>query len=313
MIKMNSALFNYYPNEAHFKFFDRVNAELARSGPAVLSAIGPLSEDFAVWFVRETACIAWYRKSELTALIADADHRLDHALVGMSAQVNAARYSADPSVSAAGEDLYIMLHSYGNVHRKPYLQEVGAVKAILAHLEGDLSAQAQAVQLDTWMKSVHIALDEFVTLFEQREAQTLEKPEQSFPEVRRGIEGVWHQIAVLVNSGAALNTSPDFAAFINTLNPEIAYLNGEFHRAKHDISSAEVSPIDVQDYTGEPRTPVPGVLYETSKGTVKLELGRDFNIAYKNNVNPGNAECIIRGKGGYKGSKTVTFIISHPS
>ncbi|MDR1102240.1 MAG: hypothetical protein LBL42_00635, partial [Tannerella sp.] len=147
-------------------------------------------------------------------------------------------------------------------------------------------------------------------LFKEREEHTLLKPEEGFPAVRRGIENVWHQIVTLVNAGAALKQSPEYEALINRLNPEIDYLNGEFHRVRHNIAAAEPAPIGQQAYTGLPCTPVPEVLYVTSKGIVRLELGKDFNITYKNNVNVGNAECTIHGKGGYRGHKTVTFIIA---
>ncbi|MDR2765285.1 MAG: DUF6261 family protein [Tannerella sp.] len=310
MIKLVSAIFRSYPNEAHFKIFDRITDELKKSGQAVQTATATHTPELYDWFAKETACIAWYRKSSLTALIADADNRLDRALIGMSAQVNAARYSPDHTVAAAAENLHIMLHSYGQVFKKPYLQEMGAVKAILAHLNGDLSAEAQTAGLASWITEVEAAFGEFLTLFEQREAQTLEKPEQRFPAVRSGIEKVWHQIAVLINSGTALNLSPDFEAFINVINPEITYMNSEFHRAKHDISAAQISSIEQQPFTGQPCTPVPDVFFETSKETLKLTLGKDFNITYKNNINAGNAECTVHGKGRYKGSKTVTFIIA---
>ncbi|MDR1270461.1 MAG: hypothetical protein LBK82_13145, partial [Planctomycetaceae bacterium] len=106
------------------------------------------------------------------------------------------------------------------------------------------------------------------------------------------------------------NTSPEFAELINKLNPEIEYLNKEFHRTKHNIAHAEPAPIKQQPYTGKPCTPVPEILYSTGKETLRLELGKDFNITYKNNINTGNAECTIHGKGKYKGHKTVTFIIA---
>jgi hypothetical protein len=42
---------------------------------------------------------------------------------------------------------------------------------------------------------------------------------------------------------------------------------------------------------------------------VKLTFGTDYTLTYKNNIEAGTAYCILRGKGGYKGSKTVSFII----
>jgi hypothetical protein len=311
MVKFATPLFRRFPNEAHFRVFDRFTNELNKAGAAVQAAIGPLSTELNIWFGEEKLNILWYRKSELTALIVAADRRLDNALVGMTAHVNAASYSANPLVAASGERLKIMLKSHSGLTKKPYLQQVGAVNAVLAHLKDDMATDAQAIGLVTWIAEIESALNEFVTLFEKREAQTLVKPSKTFVEVRHGIEDVWRKIAHLVNAGAALNMSPDFATLINVLNPEIEYLNNEFHRVKQSISTAHISTIDEQPYTGEPCTPVPEVLYETSKGaTVKLVLGKDFNVSYKHNVNAGNAECIVRGKGAYKGSKTVSFTIA---
>ncbi|MDR1270839.1 MAG: DUF6261 family protein [Planctomycetaceae bacterium] len=310
MIKFTVLAFRTLPNEAHYRFFERATREINQAGYYVMSALGQLVPELNDWFVKETACIEWYRKSALTAEIADADHHLDNALVGFAAQVNGARYSSIIAEATAAEHLHIMLKSYGKVISKPYLQEVGAVEAILVHLTGDLALDVQTVKLTEWIPEIQSALITFISLMEQREAQTLNKPEQSFPEVRRGIEDVWHNIVILVDSGAALNTSPEFAMLIDKLNPEIEYLNKEFHRAKHNIAHAEPAPIKQQPYTGVPCTLVPEVLYPTEKETFRLELGKDFNITYKNNIHVGNAECTIHGKGKYKGHKTVTFIIA---
>ncbi|MDR1338961.1 MAG: DUF6261 family protein [Prevotellaceae bacterium] len=309
MVKFRVLLFKFLPNEAHYKFFDRAWEEVAAAGSSVQSALGTLSGELNDWFVKETACVEWVYKSALTASIADAERHLNKTLLGLSAQVRGARYDSNPVVASAAKRLYIMLKSYGYVSRKPYLQEIGATKAIIVHLKDDMAPDVQSAGVSRWTMEIQTALNDFVNLFEQREAQMLNKPEQGFPEVRRGIENVWRRIVVLVNAGASLNTSPEFAALINRLNPEIKYLNGEFHRVRHSIAAAELSPIEKQPYTGKPCTPVPEVLYVTPKETLRLVLGKDFNVTYKNNVNAGNAECTIHGKGGYRGLKTVTFII----
>jgi hypothetical protein len=35
----------------------------------------------------------------------------------------------------------------------------------------------------------------------------------------------------------------------------------------------------------------------------------NYNLTFDHNTEAGNAECTIRGKGRYKGRKTVTFVI----
>lgn len=311
MTKFNALLFKFLPNGAHYSFFKKATSELAKAGDDVKDAVEPLDTELNKWFAQETANMDWYRKSALTTAIADADHRLDNALVGLSAQINAARHSVLPAVAVAAERLYIMLKSYGKVISKPYQEEIGDVDAILHHLNGDLAADAQTAGVAGWTPEITAAHAEFVSLLAERDAQSLKKPQLAFPETRRGIENVWHQIVNKVDAGVELNFSPDFERFINTLNPEIDRLNNEFHRAKRDISKAQPAPIKPQPYTGLSCTPLPdSVLYVTPKGTERLELGKDFNITYKDNVEVGNAECTIVGKGAYRGQKTVTFIIA---
>ena len=310
MTKFHALLFRFLPNGSHYSFFERATSELAKAGDDVKDAVEPLDTELNKWFALETANMAWYRKSALTAAIADADHRLDNALVGLLAQVNAARHNVQTDIAAAAERLYIMLQSYGRVAAKPYLEELGDVKAILAHLNGDRATDVQTAGIAGWVPEITAARTEFADLMKEREAESLEKPKSGFPETRRGIENVWHQIVNKVNAGVEFDFSPDFERFINTLNPEIDYLNNEYHRVKIDIATAEPASIKAQPYTGRACTPVPDVLLVTPKGTVRLELGKDFNVTYKNNVEVGNAECTIHGKGAYRGHKTVTFIIA---
>ncbi|MDR1224207.1 MAG: DUF6261 family protein [Tannerella sp.] len=311
MKQFEALVFSYLPNGAHHEFFDRATREIAKAGPAVKNTLGPLTGELNSWFGKETDCVMWYRKSALTDAIAGANIRLDRAITGFSIQVNGARYDTDRTMIAAAERLYIMIKSYGRVIEKPYLQEVGAVNAILRHLNGDLSADVTTTGLTRWPGKISEALNTFINLMEQREAKTLLKPEEGFRVVRRGIEGVWRRIVALVNSGAVLGLSPDYGALIDRLNPEINYLNSEYHCVRYNIARAEPDPIEPQAYTGQPVTPTPRVLYTTPRdGAVTLEPGKDFNFAFKHNVKAGNAQCIIRGKGKYRGNRTVTFIIA---
>jgi hypothetical protein len=44
-------------------------------------------------------------------------------------------------------------------------------------------------------------------------------------------------------------------------------------------------------------TPTPQALFVTPKGTVALELGKDYNLSFRDNTEVGNARCILLGKG----------------
>jgi hypothetical protein len=301
--------FRNLPNAAHFDYNRKVSRELAGAGYEVQTALTEQIPAFNIWLDKEDAQMRWVRKSALTDKVADSDHNVDYSLAAISAQIRNALYSSDPLVVDAAHRLQIMLKKYGNVARKPYNEEAGDVQAIIEQLTGDYSADAALVGLAERISELQAAEIEFVALLEQRDTDRLQKPDETFKAVRHGIESVYHEIVTIVDSGAALNLSPAYGAFIDTLNPEIERLNNQFHHARHDIAEAQPAPIPQQQYTGAPVTPTPEILYVTPNGTVTLELGRDYNITYKDNVNVGNAKCTIHGKGAYRGSTTVTFII----
>lgn len=75
--------------------------------------------------------------------------------------------------------------------------------------------------------------------------------------------------------------------------------------SKTAISKATVSSISNKTYTGKLLKPTVSLKYK--KG--KLKLGRDYTVIYKNNKLPGRASIIIKGKGKFTGSKTITFNI----
>lgn len=71
---------------------------------------------------------------------------------------------------------------------------------------------------------------------------------------------------------------------------------------------AAVAAVGAQTYTGSPLTPEPVV----TMGGKRLTRGIDYELSYRNNVDPGTATITVSGRGLYRGSKTVTFSIVRP-
>jgi hypothetical protein len=302
--------FRHLSKSTHYDFCGKTAKELANAGAEVKTALGGLIGEFNGWFYKEDALMLRVRKSVLTAKIAEAARRLARCLSAISAQVASARYSGEADEAAASRRLRAMLKNYGRVRRKPYNAQGGDIKAILENLEGAYAEDAAKLGLAVRAAELKTAFGEFSALLEERDTEKPQNQTEKFPAVRKGIEGVYRKIATIVDAGAALGSSPAFGAFIDTLNPEIERLNREYHRTKHDIGLAEADGIPSQPHTGEPVTPTPRVRYrKTPEKHVLLVLGKDYNLSYRNNIKEGTAECIIRGKGSYKGSKTVTFVI----
>jgi hypothetical protein len=305
------------PNGAHFNYFSNVKNELANAPQALVESLGALPEEFLLWYSLEDQLMLWVYKSDLTDLITEADKRMDKALTNLNALVRALRGNLQPTVAASAKAVYEMLKKYKNVIKKPYEEQAGDVRAILQQITSGgafyndiITIYGAANTIMAMVTEVKNSFDAFVALLAQRDEQSLTKPDKTFKEVRKGIEGVYHKMVDIIDAGSLMNTSPAYATFIKHLNPEIDRLNEEFHRVRHDIAHSQPEEIPAQQYTGYPVNPTPKVLYVTAhNGTVRLELGKDYDLRYKDNIEVGNAQCTIRGIGGYKGSKTVSFII----
>lgn len=75
---------------------------------------------------------------------------------------------------------------------------------------------------------------------------------------------------------------------------------------KTDISAVDISDVPSQVYTGGDITPE----ITLTNGSSDLVEGANYTVEYKNNLNVGTAQIIIKGIGMYKGSVTVEFEIT---
>lgn len=82
-----------------------------------------------------------------------------------------------------------------------------------------------------------------------------------------------------------------------------------FRILMHDIASDTVSADQIKDqpYTGNAIHVLP-VVRDVLTGT-QLKNKKDYSLTYRNNIMPGQAEVIIRGKGSYTGKLTVPFTV----
>ncbi len=71
------------------------------------------------------------------------------------------------------------------------------------------------------------------------------------------------------------------------------------------LSKAKIS-VSNKTYTGKSQKPTVTVKYSGKK----LKKGTDYTVSYKNNKKIGTATAIIKGKGKYVGTRTVTFKIT---
>ena len=86
------------------------------------------------------------------------------------------------------------------------------------------------------------------------------------------------------------------AAMVLSLVPANAAAASKVKMSKCSISLSYTKDV----YTGNKKRPKVAVKYKGKK----LKKGTDYSVTYKNNVNPGKAKVIVKGKGKYTGSVT---------
>lgn len=84
-------------------------------------------------------------------------------------------------------------------------------------------------------------------------------------------------------------------------------VKGIYRIVRTSISSARISGISTQVYTGRPVTFDPAKIKVQAGGDLKFN--EDYVISYSNNTKVGTATVTFRGTGNYGGSKTVKFKI----
>jgi hypothetical protein len=307
--KFKSVPFRQLPAMAHYSYCRMVSEKLSGASAELLAMLGTLPDEFNQLLETEEILAGRTKKSFVTTKIAQSRQRMNRALVAIRMQVHAAQHRSEENVTEAARRLYNMLQNYGYVYRKTISSSMGATSAIVRHLTGDRAEDAALVGLEAQTVELREAGRELRQMLNRRNKESVGKPRESLKSVMHSIEKVYHRITTLVDAGATAGISPDFPAFIDSLNPRIEALRKTFHRVRYSLRYAQPEGIPPQTYTGQPITPTPVVSFTLHGERLLLQLGKDYNITYRDNTKRGVAQCIFHGKGMFTGRRMVTFSI----
>ncbi|MDR0606744.1 MAG: DUF6261 family protein [Bacteroidales bacterium] len=311
------ALLNRYRSEAHYEFMENFNGKRIAS-PVVDSLVHPLVAEFEEQLQKERNLVDAQRKNPYTERIAEADKQDDKLIVAIKEIISANMKSVDPTIVAAAIKLDNRMKAFKKIESKSYEEEAAAASILVSDLlSPTFATDVNMIGLTNWILQLETSVNIFKNLLQERNdsiAPTL--TQDNLKTVRRKIDIVYHKMVTRINAAAELDNTGQYDTFIQQLNAEIRYFNEHTHiSAKKDIGLGDhtvIDPIPVQIYTGQAITPIPVVHYrEENKETVTLAFAKDFSLLYKNNLKPGMAEIIVRGKGAYKGRKITTFNIIH--
>jgi hypothetical protein len=249
------------------------------------------------------------RKSGYTAELAETDARLDRDIVGLNSAIDAALHHFDPETVKAAKTLDVLMKSFrGEIEKKAYEEESGAVKILVRDLQTTYATQVSYLNFHSWVTEIDSAQQEFERLFLLRNDELADRPHEKLKTVRKEIDAVYRRMVGQIDAYTVLNGDASTEPFVRRINEEIVYFNEHtHHHAKKDIAKAAVNNIADQVYAGKPVVLIPEVFDEDKE----LVFSQDFELSYKNNNAVGTADVIIHGKGAFKGKKIVSFNIVH--
>ena len=298
--------FKQLRNEAHYEILVVVNSLLSKF-PAVKALISVFYTLFTQLLEQEKQLVDATKKSPLTGKLAEADKRIDRDITAIRDAIRSAMNHFNASIADAAKQLNIRLKDFGNIRDKPYEEESAAVQVLVSDLQTTFSSQVQTVGIQQWITELSEAETLFTNLYLQRNAEEAGRPQGNMKQIRKDIEAVYDKMTTTIQNN--LNTTGEATSgrFVLELNEAVKYANDHtYHKKKTDIAETTVASIADQPYTGQQVIVIPDVRHEN----MPLVLATDFTVSYSNNIQPGNARIVLRGKGNYKGVKTVTFNIS---
>jgi hypothetical protein len=311
MKDLETALLDRFRHEAHLKFMGTTRTLITQS-PRVEQVVAEQLPTFDLFLSQAGTLVDATRKSDLTAQIKKADRRIDRDITGIRKAVESYVHHFNPETVSFAVSLQNRFKAFGDIAKKSYTEESAAMGILLTDLQTTYAPQIAALNLGGWITELVEATAEFEALLAQRTSEQAEVPVGNIPEVRRNLNKVYRTSMGLIKATITLKSTDTelldaCKAFFMQLNSVITYFNehNDHGKTRRDISTATVEPIATQLYTGEPVIVLPTVFYEGKK----LVFSVDYTVTYRQNLNVGTADLIIKGKGAYKGRRTVTFNI----
>jgi ElaB/YqjD/DUF883 family membrane-anchored ribosome-binding protein len=309
MKKIKVMYFDRLTNEEHYQFMFAFRTMVDKYDATKALLAVELAE-FDRLLELECTAINTPLGSPITAKIKAADKALDKLLILTITAIDTAKYSLNPALVRAAEELQFVLKPYGRIQGKKYKAEIGAVKSLLEDLKGKYLPQSTTVGIVQWLDSIQEVVATEEALFMQRGAENARRTHRKkMKDIRPEVETLLRRMTKRVEV-AATDTTQQYDTFIAELNEVVRDTNERHRQRQRDIAEAIVDSLPEQtlDKTGY-ATPLCNVSIKDPATGNMLELvfAKDYTIFYRRNNKIGNAELVVRGKGRYRGVKMVTF------
>jgi hypothetical protein len=251
------------------------------------------------------------KANPITELITGSDDWRDDNLGEIKITIKAALKSSIPEKANAGKTLGTFMNPYQHVAKEPIMSETTAIRHMQAQYNTNpaLQAAAATLQLTEVFANLFSANEQVANLWNERAIDDAEKNGPSPSSLRSNVEKAYYDFCDVVVQTVKFQPTPELETLFSVMN-DIRIKYSKFLPVKLTNSNTIVDAIAKQKYTGKEITPITRVFYKKEDGELnELRFTIDFYITYRNNVEVGEAQIIIHGKGKYRGRYTSIFHI----
>jgi hypothetical protein len=281
-------------------------ADLGELGIIALDSLVSADEAFRVNLIASKA-------SPLTELIAELDNKRDNSFWEVKRTSKTAAKSSIEQTAEAGKLLEDFLKPYHNLATEPIMSETSTINFLRTQFDSDPKLQhaADTLQLTEIFRKLWDFNEQVSNLWNERAISEAEKNGPSPTSLRKELEKSYHGFCDIVLLTIKLQPTTALQTLFSVMN-EIRIKYTKFLPIKITNNNIFVEPVPVQKYTGKNITPITQVfIKKENEELTELRFTIDFYFTYKNNIEVGEAQIIIHGKGKYTGTYTSTFHIEN--
>jgi hypothetical protein len=199
-MKINPIDRHHLHNEQWFGFYGDFKKLVERFGPAVLLILN-LFNLFLPLYGKADRHMLILRKSVYTADMAEADKKRASFFRSLLKTVQGLLNHPDEAKQNAARRLDNLLTQYKQYAVKGgYDEESSGIYNLLQDLAGPYAADVTTLAAAEWVEAIHLANEEFNAARALRMQETIDKPKEPLPEIRKKVDKLYNNMSAVINA-----------------------------------------------------------------------------------------------------------------
>ncbi|MFA9392859.1 MAG: DUF6261 family protein [Prolixibacteraceae bacterium] len=207
-------------NEEHFQFHKEAKELIEQFTPAALH-VEALYPQYQQRFADETDALDTMRKNSISDALAEKDQHRDKKHRGLKSFIASTLTFDDEAFVQAAIRLMALLKFYGNVAKKPYNEETGAIHSLVNDLREKYADDVTTIGATNLVNSLDDANKSFESLMRLRYTSEAAKSELRMKETRIATDASYFAIVERINAGIIFNGEEGYTEFVKEMNERI--------------------------------------------------------------------------------------------